>query len=275
VLVDEAGDIWFRQSWLDTAQRCNERGRLALTDPDETTNDLALIGTAAHAAIEQVLNKEIEPKAAGEYAYSRAISLCDEIEVRWSKHTLPGQLGQHARRCADAWVREIMPAIELGGRTEVDFKVPLFDWDGHTVGITGTVDYLPPTPIIIDWKTASRKFYQRDKQRAAIQPTVYATAAARGAFGDGYEWPITFRYGVMVRGNERATTQLLDVQRTHAHEGWLLDMIETYLNLATALGVQRKWPRNEDHYLCNQDWCPWWSRCKGARLSTEQDRWSA
>ena len=51
--------------------------------------------------------------------------------------------------------------------------------------------------------------------------------------------------------------------------------MRTYVELADAMGFEKHWPRDEDHYLCNEVWCPWWSICKGARLSQEQDLWSA
>lgn len=284
MLLDDDGSIWFRQSWLDTANRCGERGRLAVVKPEwnESENDAALIGTATHEAIERCLNGELETaEQVGQSAYHAALRICEEasqeggVGIKWTKWSLPGQLGEHARRCANAWYQEVRPQIVPGGHTEVEFKVPLGTRRGRAYGITGTVDYVSPDGVLVDWKTASRKFYQREKQRAAIQPTVYAAAAVRGAFPVEFEYPVTFRYGVMVRGNEKATTQLLDVRRSNAHDQWLMDQIETYIDLADAMGVERHWPRNEDHYLCNESWCPWWAICKGARLSTAQDNWTA
>jgi hypothetical protein len=276
VQVDANGDIWFRQSWLDTANRCNERGRLALIHPEEGSNDLAVCGTCTHAGIEAILSKQLDPHDAEDWVYEWALRYCEDNPIRWVSWTLPAHIAEHAARCTKAFTRGLLPHIEPGGQTEVEFRLPLFMWKDHQVGITGTVDYVPPSHShLIDWKTASRKFDQRIKQRTAIQPTVYATAAVNGAFGPGFEWPITFRYGVIVRGREVATTQLLDVQRTHAHEGWLIDQMRTYCNMAAALGTDTHWPRDEDHYLCNETWCPWWSMCKGARLTTDQDNWSA
>lgn len=276
MLVDAEGAIWFRQSWLDTANRCAERGRLAITKPEwsEPSNDAAVIGTGTHDAIRAVLCGEITPSAVGQYAYASTLRFCAENGVRWVQWTLPGQLADHAKRCAEAWSHEIRPSVALGGPVELEFKVPLFEWKGRQVGVTGTVDYVDPNGVIYDWKTASRKFDQRIKQRTAIQPTVYATAAVHGGLGKVREYPVTFRYGVMVRGNDKATTQLIDTRRTHAHEGWLLDQLNSYLDLAEGLGVERRWPRDEDHFLCNEKWCPWWAACKGARLSASQDQWS-
>jgi len=277
VLVDNDGNIWFRQSWLDTAMRCNERGRLAMVKPefDSATGDTALIGTAAHAAIAEVLNNELDPEHIGAGAYAHAISLCETGEVYWTKWTLPAQLADHARRCAEAWARTIHPHVKPGGLVEHEFCIPLFESRGRTVGIKGTIDYAAPDGTLYDWKTSSKKYNQREKQRAAIQPTVYAVAAMHGALGDlAYQYPIRFHYGVMVRGESSATTQIVDVMRTHSHEQWLLDHLATYIDLADGLGVLRPWPRNEDHYLCSETWCPWWSICKGARLSPSQNTWS-
>jgi hypothetical protein len=277
VLVDDDGAIWFRQSWLETAMRCNERGRLALVQPEFATaiNDAALIGTATHEAIAGVLRGEVDPDNIGDQADFAALRLCETEEVYWTKWTLPTQLAAHARRCAQAWARTIAPFVPEGGKVEHEFKVPLFEQRGRTVGLTGTIDYADPTGVLWDWKTASKKYSQREKQRVAIQPTVYATAAMHGAL-DGewpYQYPVKFNFGVMVRGEASATTEVVPVMRTKAHESWLCDHLRTYVDLADALGVKRPWPRNEDHYLCNSTWCPWHSICKGARLSEAEDQW--
>ena len=279
VLIDDDGNVLFRQSWLDTAMRCNERGRLALVHPefDEAESDAALIGTAAHAAIAAVLEDEVDHQDIGPYAYAVAMQLCAEASgIRWSKWTLPAQLAAHAERCAKAWAKEIRPHVKPGGLVEIDFKVLLFPVRDRMVGIAGTIDYASPDGTLYDWKTSSKKYSQRDKQKAAIQPTVYAAAAMHGALGDlAYEYPIRFHYGVMVRGETAATTQIVDVMRTADHERWLCDHLQTYVDMADALGVLRSWPRNEDHYLCNSTWCPWWSICKGARISDPLNTWSS
>jgi hypothetical protein len=279
VVVDDEGDIELHQSFVGTWQMCNERGRLSLVEPsfNEPTNDSALIGTGAHRGIQAVLTKEIEPAAIGSFTYETTLKLAEEGNIRYVNYSIPGQLAEYARCCAEAWAKEILPSIEPGGQVEVEFKVPLFKRNGRQVSIAGIMDYVTPSGVIIDWKTASRKFYQKEKQRTAIQPTVYSVAAVRGGLGRPFEYPVRFLFGVMVRGQTpvRATTQIVEVQRTAAHEGWLLDQIESLLDLAEALGVNRRWPRDEDHHLCNETWCPWWSICKGARLSSAQDKWSA
>ena len=91
--------------------RCNERGRLALVHPefDEAISDAALIGTATHAAIAKVLTEECPPEEIGIVADIEAHHLCANENVYWTKWTLPGQLAGHAKRCAEAWARDIRP----------------------------------------------------------------------------------------------------------------------------------------------------------------------
>jgi hypothetical protein len=276
MIFREDGSVWFRQSWLDTALRCGERGRQAIVRPewDQATSDSAAIGTAAHAGIEAVLNHEINPKDIGDYAANAAVELTRTETINWTKYTTPGELAAHASRCAEVWRSDIYPSVPLGGRAEVEFEVPLFTRpDGRVVGLKGMIDYIPPTSGLWDWKTAARA-YNRDKQRFAIQPTVYAAALIYGGLGSQTEWPVRFTYGVMIRGEKNAKAQILEVQRSASHVGWLTDHLNTFVTMAEKLGLDTPWPRDDDHFLCSQKWCPWWSVCKGARLTDAEDRWN-
>jgi hypothetical protein len=295
VIFDDDGTVFFRQSWLDTALRCGERGRLAITLPewDEVTSDAAAIGTAAHYGIEQWLkNPEVLSKRdMATLAFDHFVLLSQQEEIKWTKYDNVPDCAGHAFRCAEAWYDGIRPHVPLGGHTEVEFQTVLFTRpDGRKVGIQGTADYVVPPeevsaaiedgedcvlpPELWDWKTASSAYKQRDKQRTAIQPTVYSVAAVLGAFGvEGFTWPVTFRYGVMVRGERASKPQVLEVQRTRAHHSWLLDLLNGYVDLYEGMGTEVSWPRSDDHFLCSQRWCPWWSICKGARLSIAEDVW--
>ena len=285
MIFREDGSIWFRQSWLDTATRCGERGRFAITLPewDAATSDSALIGTAAHAAIEAVLREKIPAtvEAIEWEARTAALELCNTEQVKWTKYSTPGECAANAARCATAWLEGLFPDVQLGGHAEVQFEVPLFTRpNGRVVGITGTADYVDPPGTdydITDWKTSARKFTQRDKQATAIQPTVYAAAAVNGGFSHvtdrKFEYPIRWRYGIMVRGERKATPQWVDVQRTSGSYGWLIDQLNVWVDMAEKMGVDGHWPRQDDHFLCSDRWCAWWSACKGARLSEPEVRW--
>ena len=246
--------------------RCNERGRLALVHPefDEAISDSALIGTAAHAAIAAVLNGEIEAADIGASASAEALKLCKEEPVHWTKWTLPGQLAGHASDAPRHGLGTSSPPSCPAARSSTSSGSPSSNSGADTVGLTGTIDYAAPDGTLWDWKTSSKKYEQRGKQRTAIQPTVYATAAMHGAL-DGewpYQYPIKFYFGVMVRGEaQRPRRRSCRSMRTKAHEAWLTDHLRTYVDLADAMGVKRPWPRNEDHFLCSSTWCPWWSAC--------------
>lgn len=278
MIFDDNGDIWLRQSWLDTAFRCPERGRLAIVkaDWDNVTSDSALIGTATHAAIEQTIDSNGD---ADDGALRATIDrvIADEVSkgIKWTKYYSELELCNNAWRCFLAWRKHIAPwfierGLLEGARTEVNFKVPLYQLtDGRTVGITGTVDLVPNVPVLADWKTSSQMFRPGEKQRFAIQPTIYCLAAIKGGLDSDdhpkvkYGWPMDFHYGIAVRDEYESQPQAVTVTRTEAHALFALHRIEALVDLALNYGLDRPWPRDDDHFLCSKTWCPWWSICKG------------
>jgi hypothetical protein len=275
MIFDDDGSVWFRQSWLDTAMRCGERGRNAIVRPewDQAYGDSALIGTAMHHAAEQNLNGTISDDEVAQAAFEKALQLCETETVKWTKWSTPGELAAHAERCAVGWLEGIKPSVELGGQTEVEFKVPLFTRpNGRVVGIKGQIDYIEPSGLPWDWKTAARAYNQREKQLSAVQPTVYTTAIVKGGLAS-VDVPLTFRYGITIRGERQAKPQIVEVTRYASHIDWLIDNLNTYVTMGERLGLDVPWPRDDDHYLCSATWCPWWSACKGARLTPEQVSW--
>ena len=278
MIFDDNDNIWLRQSWLDTAMRCGERGRLQIVKPewDSMSSDSAIIGTVAHAGIEAHLDALVKGiRLAQLCAESAMVTSLDEETgqgVKWTKYASRGELLANARRCYDAWVESILPVIVEQGLlddclTEVQFKVPLYTLaDGRTVGVTGTADFVPKAPVIWDWKTSSSKFDAKKKQKFAIQPTIYALAAIKGGLRADvdYSWPLDFTFGVLVRGERKATPQLVTVRRTEAHALFAIDRIKQFVDMALNYGINNPWPANDDHFLCSKTWCPWWVLCKGA-----------
>jgi hypothetical protein len=155
-----------------------------------------------------------------------------------------------------------------GALTEQSFKVVLFTLtDGRTVGIKGTIDFVPQVNELWDWKTAGSPFREKEKQRYAIQPTIYSLAAVMGALPNDveYSYPMDFHYGVAVRGARKATAQLVSVTRTQAHADFAIERLKTYVDMALNFTLERSWPRtDESNWLCSSTWCPWWVLCKGA-----------
>lgn len=275
MLFDPEGNILIRQSWLDNAMRCAERGRQGIVNPqmDDVTSDSAAIGTGAHAGCETILNGGSEADARA--AITAAIVAEVANGIKWTKNHSVDELHAYAQVCFTAWLKDIYPEMKLGGRAEVKFEENLYTLDdGRNVGITGTVDYVL-APELIDWKTSARPYKQRDKQMHAIQPSIYSWAAVRGAFGPGFEWPVRFTYGIMIRPSnptKPARTELVSVVRHEAHARWALEQITTYVNMALKFGLDTRWPMvAENNYLCSRRWCAWYDLCRGSHLSAGND----
>jgi hypothetical protein len=278
---DSDGNIWIRQSWLDTALRCAERARFDIVKPEwDIGGDAAHCGSGAHSAVEHTLNNLI---AGGSGEYSRSeirdvihatiVAKIAEEGIRWNKYTTVVELLDNAERCYQAWREGILPVLDEhglitpGALTEYGFRVVLFTLaDGRTVGIEGTVDFVPETNWMWDWKNPGNAFREREKQKYAIQATIYTLAAVLGGIPNGveYSYPMDFTYGLAIRGVRKAKAQLLTVTRTQAHADFAIERLKSYVDLALNFTLERPWPRNDDHYLCSSTWCPWWVLCKGA-----------
>jgi hypothetical protein len=161
----------------------------------------------------------------------------------------------------EAFYEGILPEVELGGEVEKFFRVPLgIVVQGYAVWLEGTMDYLTPSGVIWDWKTASKAYYAKEKQKSAVQPTVYTYAVA-------YERKdienVGFNYGVMVRGDV-PKHQIVPISRNEAHHNWLKHSVGGALHSALATSTQRNWVMNDSSALCSANWCSYWSVCKGA-----------
>ena len=272
-VINDTTHIWFRQSWLDTAFRCPERGRQAIVKPewDEMTSDSALIGTAVHHGIEQFLHGNVgsPTQIAGE-AEGFLSGYTDDI--KWTKYEQFGDLVDQATVCAQGWVNDILPHLPNldDARPEVNFKIPLWSQHGYTIGITGTIDLVADNQLW-DWKTSARVYNARDKQKHAIQPTIYAMAALNSDLVTATSFPIDFTYGVMIRGS-KPKGQILKVTRFQGHADFATKRMMQLVDMYHFYGLDKTWPMNDDHFLCNSTWCPWWSICKGTHLSAAHDR---
>ncbi len=263
--------IYVRQSWLNDALMCQQRAHLIELHPeDRRENDSALMGTAVHAGIEQVLNGEIFPSDIGEYSVEWFRNKEKELEAEGKcvtvTNTDPKNWSKHINSMAVAWVTDIMPHVPDGGETEFKFCVPitrvhnkLFEYE---LWFEGTADYVHPKGIW-DWKTAARKYYEAEKQNQNIQSSVYA--AALTALGK-VDYTVNFNFGVLIR-NASSTGQIVNVTRTERHAEWITQQAISVVNsflLATNLGESVPRVMNDQHHLCSQRWCPVWSKCKGS-----------
>ena len=276
--IDDDGNISFRQSWLSNAENCPERMRLDFLHPERSrTSDEAFIGTAAHYGIEAVIEGRC---AAADIADAVRESYRNDPEAKTIYFARPnthqstiGECIDLSIRCAQAWVRDIMPHMPLeGARCEVPFDVPVFEHDGRIVSIKGTCDVVPVTGGLWDHKTSARDYKQRDKQLWNTQATVYSMADCYGGFGrTDVRPPTTFTFSVMVKLKKECRGQIVTVQRDVGHFRRLEKVMRGWVDLLDGVGYEKQWPMISDgNYLCNH-WCDHYDDCRGADISKEDD----
>lgn len=273
-ISDDGSTITFRQSWLNTAFLCPERGRLdAITESDSTTDE-AFIGTASHAGIEAVVNGA--SIAEGRAAVRDEYRINPEAEqIRFVKRGSIAECIDMSERCFDAWVRDIMPIAPLeGAKAEVAFSQPIMEYRGMLVVVEGTADLVPATGNVVwDWKTSNSEYNQKDKQKWATQPTMYGWVAALGAMGrTDFTLPIEFKYGVMVKRVKECRGQIVTVQRTANHVAWLEHRMKAMVDLYLDYGLDKPWPMvDEKNYLCSAKWCDFYDECRGKFITMDND----
>jgi hypothetical protein len=255
--------VFIRQSWLNDLIICPERSRFKLEKPEMSgASDATIMGTAVHAGIESYLKDEIPLERISTVAMLAWKELLEQPfkTTNLNMADAPAQI----TGMTEAWVTKIAPHVQTGGNVEHRFSFPLNMTVGEwSVWCEGTMDYVQPDGVIWDWKTASRPYYGKEKQSQAIQPTVYAAALH---YERQLEYPIEFRYGVMVR-QETPKAQIVCINRTEAHERWLMHTIKPALVTAIRIGTNNSWVMNDTTALCSDKWCDYWSLCKGAFLS--------
>ena len=261
--VDETNKrIYVRQSWLGDMTICPERARLGQVRPDlRTGSDATIIGTAVHMGIEQFLDGHVDTLADMQDVALAEFNRLDALPHKVTNiiaDEIPGYIGS----MCEAWHRDILPEVALKGVTEMYFEVDMgLDIQGYSVWLEGTMDYLDTNGTIWDWKTAKKPYYMAEKQKSAIQPTVYNYAAHKlGLVGDGDS---AFKYGVMIR-QLAPKGQVGIVMRGAESRAWLEHYVTGAVNMALKTDTKNIWLMNDTSPLCSENWCSFWSICKGS-----------
>jgi hypothetical protein len=232
-----------------------------------TTNDSAVMGTAVHAGIEAVLRGTIDARDAHHVSVSKLNLIKDTEKVKVT-NTDPSTWEDLVRSMTNAWVAGVLPEVPLGGQPE--FKFEYFSnivVDGYAIWFEGTMDYFHPTGVW-DWKTAARKYSLLEKQTQSIQASIYSGYALQsGEVEVDANGDVGFNFGVMIR-NLKGDSQIVRIKRNSAHSMWVTEQASTMVRLALAMRntegeFNRPWLKNDQHFLCSERWCPWWSVCKG------------
>ena len=233
------------------------------------------VGTAVHSGIETLLANSkdngdmielLSPPAVIAMVESfNDVVKRDNIDV--SEYDIAGSTVPMMTSMLAEWVRGIGQSIPLGGMIEKNFSVytGMKASNGYDIVFSGTIDYVVDG-MIWDWKTGKRKYSQREKQLQAVQPTIYTYAASQlGLIPSSDEY--IFKYGLVTR-SKNPECHVTSVRRTAEHHNWVLRQAKSAVE--TMLHVTEPMPA-DDHFLCSEKWCSWWSVCKGASVSPYSD----
>lgn len=283
--LDEHGHLHLHQSDIETFHTCPEQLRfthLAHENGGRQETDAATVGTCLHHVIEHELETGFETRVRDLHGIAASVFL-ETLEgykntgATYVRSTFKDDMAaiKSLEILATSWFQSEerehlrhVPESEL--LIEWEFDMPFCEVAGIQVWLAGRTDLiLPGQNEIWDWKSASRPYQQWEKQRWAIQPTVYTWAAHQAGFltpdNDGL---FTFKNKVFVRGPKPTACQTIHVRRGPQNWAWLEKQIAHMVVLAGVL-PDGPWPVNDHGALCGPKWCAFWSQCKGAFVSGE------
>lgn len=253
-----------RQSTLSSyVGMCAESVRRELVDPSlNKENDAKGVGTAVHAGIEHQIEHLM---VGGDYLpvdelAQISIDAFAEIErtpgyeaTKWTPLAARVAIKEATRK----WYEQVLPALRPAGG-EVHFsKLVLYEDSERIIQASGTIDYIDQNGSVIDWKTAGREYTPWEKERWAVQPTMYLWAAQQHGL------PCErFEYVVMVHGKPKV--QRLALRRSEGHFAWLKRQALQYAKQVEA--DLDTWVLNDQGWWCSRSWCSSWMDCKGANV---------
>lgn len=278
--VDHANRIiTFRQSGLDTYSQCPERARFQwFTDLVDGNSDATVTGSALHTGVEANLIGLRDGLGQTDTATMVMIAKAeyDRIEkyegLTYVKGTKADAMA-FLEMGLPAWRAYIEPyvAIDENLLLEHKFNVHLMTWRDWEVRLTGTMDCVDRNGLW-DWKTTGSMFQYRqfERQRWAIQPTVYAYACMELGLLTS---PVLFRYGIIEKSKTKEKGAIVEVRRTPSHTDFLRRQVEAILLMWDGMGEQGPWPMFDHSALCSKTWCPAYSLCKGASVPEMDFTW--
>lgn len=254
----------FSQTFLNGLQTCPEQARAKYRReiPDDGHTASTARGVAMHAGIEYLLwekyNDDLGPHS-GEEAVSIAYHELDTIG-EW-QHTKMSRAKVYSSTVdlLIAFRKHVLADVEPAA-LEKRFDVPFYSDDKREIRLVGAIDCIDENGEVWDWKSATRPYEPWEKQRWAIQPTVYTHAVHAMKVTPQGPLPETlFHYAIMF---DNHSAQLLDVSRDESHVDWLRQQaLQAAIMLESGI---KPWPLNDGGFWCSEKWCPKFFECKGA-----------
>lgn len=266
----ETNRLYVRQSWLGSYLMCPQRSRYEITMPSlRRGSDATAIGTGVHSAIEGYLDSTVNTleEMTGLARFEVGNELSDERIKRTEISEDMNKVFDSVDAMVLGWWDTIRPLVPKGGLIEHKFQAPLGgNANGIELWLEGTMDYVSPDGTIWDWKTASRTYSVKEKQKQSHQATCYIAAARTLGLVDNGPEPTLFRFGVMVR-QSTPKVQIVTVDRGPEQVEWLRRQVASVVTTATMVPTSLDWTMNDQHNLCSPKWCEFWSICKGVHWS--------
>lgn len=273
--------ITLHQSDIETWHTCPEQMRLTHMTSNRDETDAATVGTVLHAVIEHEVTgefgktvKSLKGWAANHFletleGYAESASAYSRSSFKTDTKAL-AVLDGLVQAWWDSPERDTLKYVPRDAMlVEWNFDVPFMQIDDVSIRLAGTSDLvLLGFNQIWDWKSAGRSYDRWEKQRWAIQPTVYTYAAAvEGLIAPDKDGRYEFHNKVFVRGNA-GPPQDVTVFRSKQNWWWLEKQVQSMLAVMGAL-PEGPWPLNDHGALCGPKWCPFWSQCKGSLVDGE------
>lgn len=276
-----------RQSDVETYLACPEQLRLKMVVDDGSSHetDAAVVGTVLHKVIENEIGGLVygtlgECKKFGAETFLQMLEtfaadpLCSYSAASFGTHTRALEL---LGNLCEAWYNSderatllCYPPEQLSTEWNFDRLFITRPEEKPDIYLAGTSDLVFDN-MVWDWKSTSsmRSYTPWEKQRWAVQPTVYTWAASdAGLVVPNSEGLFRFDYKVFVRGKPTAP-QTVTVYRSENSFAWLAQIVLNMVNMAEKMGTDDPWPLNDHSALCGPKWCPFWSSCKGAIIDGE------
>lgn len=254
----------FRQSQLNTLLTCLEQGRLDMIDHVEQETDATAIGTAVHSGAEFILNGSMDIEEATRVAIAKFDELSALPHFQWLQVKRRDTVVRYIQLAMKGWWEQVYPRLGNPMMVEETFRLPLAARsNGDELWLTGTIDFVDEVEIY-DWKTAGDEKKYKDGyggdgwklKRFAVQPTVYTWAVHELT---GKNLPFTFV--AVTKGTDKF--QYVTCERGPADWAWLTEQLWGLVDFMGKQGLEEPWPKNDQHALCSEKWCPRWATCKG------------
>lgn len=291
------GVLTLHQSDISHYMNCPEQFRVVnglgggkLPDPDHESlrveTDAATVGTVLHSVIERDLGEPYKSVSSAQKAARKILGnlvesyILNGIEYRTESFgSDPGKCLKALDLLVESWMtseeREYWQHRDTGSyELEKYFEVPFLQRESDVISsvkLAGTMDVFDVGQHrVVDWKSSGRAYERWEKQRWAIQPTVYTYAASVLGIQPNEDGLYQFDYRVFVRRGVQEA-QSVTVWRGNGQHTWLVNIVENICKMIESPLLM--WPLRDDHALCSPKWCPIWNDCKGMWVDTENNAW--